>query len=128
MCVCGCFSLTYNATPSKHSSPINVGCLTLGGKFIVHIDLHMLHNCFLCILLKGIILNYSGCVYIYLVIIVFRILSPHTSSRRSLTTQIWALMVKIVTGPFKPMLYSYQKALPRLPVPPLKDTCNKVQL
>uniref|UniRef100_A0A670JMS5 carnitine O-palmitoyltransferase n=1 Tax=Podarcis muralis TaxID=64176 RepID=A0A670JMS5_PODMU len=40
------------------------------------------------------------------------------------TTKIWLALVKIFAGR-KPMLYSYQASLPRLPVPALKDTMQR---
>ncbi|CAB1323642.1 unnamed protein product [Coregonus sp. 'balchen'] len=39
-------------------------------------------------------------------------------------TQLWILFVKLFSGR-KPMLYSFQSSLPRLPVPPVKDTCRR---
>ncbi|XP_076050360.1 carnitine O-palmitoyltransferase whd [Oratosquilla oratoria] len=40
----------------------------------------------------------------------------------SLQSRLWALGVKILTGFSRPMLYSYQGSLPKLPLPALKDT------
>ncbi|XP_029951391.1 carnitine O-palmitoyltransferase 1, liver isoform isoform X2 [Salarias fasciatus] len=42
----------------------------------------------------------------------------------SWTTRIWMLLVKVFSGR-KPMLYSFQNSLPRLPVPSVKDTCKR---
>uniref|UniRef100_A0A8C7PPV7 carnitine O-palmitoyltransferase n=1 Tax=Oncorhynchus mykiss TaxID=8022 RepID=A0A8C7PPV7_ONCMY len=39
-------------------------------------------------------------------------------------TRLWILFVKLFSGR-KPMLYSFQSSLPRLPVPPVKDTCRR---
>ncbi|XP_044538171.1 carnitine O-palmitoyltransferase 1, liver isoform isoform X2 [Gracilinanus agilis] len=39
-------------------------------------------------------------------------------------TRIWMGMVKVFSGR-KPMLYSFQTSLPRLPVPAVKDTVNR---
>ncbi|KAM9377045.1 carnitine O-palmitoyltransferase 1, liver isoform 1-T1 [Pholidichthys leucotaenia] len=39
-------------------------------------------------------------------------------------TRVWMLLVKIFSGR-KPMLYSFQNSLPRLPVPSIKDTCRR---
>ncbi|XP_033823336.1 carnitine O-palmitoyltransferase 1, liver isoform isoform X2 [Periophthalmus magnuspinnatus] len=39
-------------------------------------------------------------------------------------THLWMLLVKIFSGR-KPMLYSFQNSLPRLPVPAVKDTCRR---
>nr|XP_025142638.1 carnitine O-palmitoyltransferase 1, liver isoform isoform X2 [Bubalus bubalis] len=44
--------------------------------------------------------------------------------RLSRTTKIWMFMVKIFSGR-KPMLYSFQTSLPRLPVPAVQDTVNR---
>lgn len=52
---------------------------------------------------------------------------PHYS-KQSLTTKVWALLVKFVTGPFQPLLLSYQRSLPTLPVPRLEDTCRRVRM
>ncbi|KAJ9587392.1 hypothetical protein L9F63_019093, partial [Diploptera punctata] len=40
----------------------------------------------------------------------------------SIHTRIWFLFVKIFSGGTRPMLYSFQGSLPRLPLPSLKDT------
>ncbi|XP_077372126.1 carnitine O-palmitoyltransferase 1, liver isoform isoform X2 [Festucalex cinctus] len=42
----------------------------------------------------------------------------------SWSTRLWMLLVKVFSGR-KPMLYSFQNSLPRLPVPPVKDTCRR---
>ncbi|XP_053092780.1 carnitine O-palmitoyltransferase 1, liver isoform isoform X2 [Pangasianodon hypophthalmus] len=42
----------------------------------------------------------------------------------SISTKIWLVLVKLFSGP-KPMLYSFQSSLPRLPVPPVKDTVKR---
>ncbi|XP_007427355.1 carnitine O-palmitoyltransferase 1, liver isoform isoform X1 [Python bivittatus] len=39
-------------------------------------------------------------------------------------TKIWMALVKLFSG-CKPMLYSFQTSLPRLPVPAVKDTVNR---
>ncbi|XP_040289592.1 carnitine O-palmitoyltransferase 1, brain isoform isoform X1 [Bufo bufo] len=44
--------------------------------------------------------------------------------KMSATTKLWLTLVKIFSGR-KPMLYSYQASLPRLPVPKVKDTMQK---
>ena len=46
-----------------------------------------------------------------------------------MVTKIWLLMVRLVSSQAigKPKLYSYQRSLPSLPVPPLKDTCRRVR-
>lgn len=41
-------------------------------------------------------------------------------------TKVWLLGVKIFSGASKPMLYSYQGSLPRLPLPSLEDTMKRV--
>lgn len=44
----------------------------------------------------------------------------------STRTKIWFLFVKILSGGSKPLLYSYQGSLPRLPLPSLKETMSRV--
>lgn len=46
-------------------------------------------------------------------------------SRLSVTTILWASIVKVLSGWNKPKLYSFQGSLPRLPVPPVKDTMKR---
>uniref|UniRef100_A0A673TF30 carnitine O-palmitoyltransferase n=1 Tax=Suricata suricatta TaxID=37032 RepID=A0A673TF30_SURSU len=48
--------------------------------------------------------------------------APH--GRMSRTTKIWMGMIKVFSGR-KPMLYSFQTSLPRLPVPAVQDTVNR---
>jgi hypothetical protein len=45
----------------------------------------------------------------------------------SFTTRAWMVAMKMITGRH-PLLYSYQGALPRLPVPNLHDTMERVSL
>ncbi|XP_061773720.1 carnitine O-palmitoyltransferase 1, liver isoform isoform X1 [Nerophis ophidion] len=42
----------------------------------------------------------------------------------SFSTRLWMLLVKVFSGR-KPMLYSFQNSLPRLPVPSVQDTCTR---
>ncbi|XP_021489880.1 carnitine O-palmitoyltransferase 1, liver isoform isoform X1 [Meriones unguiculatus] len=44
--------------------------------------------------------------------------------KMSRSTRIWMAMVKVFSGR-KPMLYSFQTSLPRLPVPAVQDTVNR---
>ncbi|KAM7134366.1 LOW QUALITY PROTEIN: palmitoyl thioesterase CPT1C [Macrochelys suwanniensis] len=44
--------------------------------------------------------------------------------RTSHATKFWLALVKIFAGR-RPMLYSYQASLPRLPVPPIRDTVQR---
>ncbi|XP_028440603.1 LOW QUALITY PROTEIN: carnitine O-palmitoyltransferase 1, liver isoform [Perca flavescens] len=48
--------------------------------------------------------------------------APHGSVSWSI--RLWMLLVKVFSGR-KPMLYSFQNSLPRLPVPSIKDTCRR---
>ncbi|XP_039309848.1 carnitine O-palmitoyltransferase 1, liver isoform-like isoform X1 [Solenopsis invicta] len=40
-------------------------------------------------------------------------------------TQVWLLLVKLFSGWHKPMLYSFQELLPRLPLPTVPDTIKR---
>uniref|UniRef100_A0A8C4EBK5 carnitine O-palmitoyltransferase n=1 Tax=Dicentrarchus labrax TaxID=13489 RepID=A0A8C4EBK5_DICLA len=42
----------------------------------------------------------------------------------SWSARLWMILVKVFSGR-KPMLYSFQNSLPRLPVPSVKDTCKR---
>jgi len=44
----------------------------------------------------------------------------------SLPTKLWVLGVKLLSTKSKPLLYSYQGSLPKLPLPPVKDTMQRV--
>ena len=41
-------------------------------------------------------------------------------------TKIWFFLIKMFSGGSRPLLYSYQGSLPRLPLPSLKDTMTRV--
>ena len=43
----------------------------------------------------------------------------------SIKTAVWAILVKMVSG-YQPSLYSCQRSLPRLPVPNLHSTLEKL--
>ncbi|XP_063986769.1 carnitine O-palmitoyltransferase 1, liver isoform isoform X2 [Diachasmimorpha longicaudata] len=43
----------------------------------------------------------------------------------SLATRAWVIAVKLLSGWQKPMLYSFQGSLPRLPLPSVKDTMQR---
>ncbi|XP_012543744.2 carnitine O-palmitoyltransferase 1, muscle isoform isoform X2 [Monomorium pharaonis] len=45
--------------------------------------------------------------------------------RPSKLTQVWVLLVKLFSGWHKPMLYSFQGSLPRLPLPTVPDTMKR---
>lgn len=45
--------------------------------------------------------------------------------RVSIVTQVWAFGVHVVRGFGEQLLYSYQKSLPRQPVPPLRSTVER---
>lgn len=47
-------------------------------------------------------------------------------SRISARTKLWLLLVKVLSGWNKPKLYSFQGSLPRLPLPSLHSTMNRV--
>lgn len=44
----------------------------------------------------------------------------------SLPTKLWALSVKLLSTRSKPLLYSYQGSLPKLPLPSVNDTMKRV--
>jgi carnitine O-palmitoyltransferase 1 len=46
----------------------------------------------------------------------------------SLTTKLWSIGVKLLSSKSKPLLYSYQGSLPKLPLPAVKDTMKRVIL
>ena len=46
----------------------------------------------------------------------------------SLKTKLWYYLVKLLSGWRKPMLYSFQGSLPRLPLPTVEDTMKRVSL
>ncbi|KAI5730027.1 hypothetical protein M8J76_009147 [Diaphorina citri] len=43
----------------------------------------------------------------------------------SLSTKLWLLGVKLLSGGSKPLLYSYQGSLPRLPLPSVEETTRR---
>lgn len=42
-----------------------------------------------------------------------------------LKIKLWGLMVRLISG-YQPSLYSFQRSLPRMSVPPVKETINKL--
>lgn len=46
----------------------------------------------------------------------------------SLQTKLWVLGIKLLSSKSKPLLYSYQGSLPKLPLPPVKDTMQRVKI
>jgi len=44
----------------------------------------------------------------------------------SLQTKLWGLGVKLLSSKSKPLLYSYQGSLPKLPLPPVNQTMKRV--
>lgn len=42
-------------------------------------------------------------------------------------TRFWLLLVKVFSGWHKPMLYSFQGSLPRLPLPSVASTTARVR-
>ena len=44
----------------------------------------------------------------------------------SRSTKIWFFLIKMFSGGSRPLLYSYQGSLPRLPLPSLKKTMTRV--
>lgn len=49
------------------------------------------------------------------------------NKKPSKMTQIWLILVKLLSGWHKPMLYSFQGSLPRLPLPSVEDTMRRVR-
>lgn len=47
-------------------------------------------------------------------------------SKVSKATMVWLAAVKLLTLGRKPMLYSYQGSLPRLPLPSVSETMQRV--
>uniref|UniRef100_A0A667XCN7 carnitine O-palmitoyltransferase n=1 Tax=Myripristis murdjan TaxID=586833 RepID=A0A667XCN7_9TELE len=90
-------------SPTTYSQKIVGGVLVGTGLWITII--FIMRNALKCLL------SWHGWMY-----------SRHGSV--SLGTRLWMLLVKVFSGR-KPMLYSFQNSLPRLPVPPVKDTCRR---
>lgn len=44
----------------------------------------------------------------------------------SLQTKLWGLGVKLLSSKSKPLLYSYQGSLPKLPLPSVSETMKRV--
>jgi len=53
--------------------------------------------------------------------------ADETPRRQSWLTKLWAGIVWMASG-YQPTTYSYQKSLPRLPVPPLDQTIDRFLL
>ena len=51
--------------------------------------------------------------------------SDEQPKTQSVSTVLWGILVKIVSG-YSPSLYSCQRSLPRMPVPTVNETLNKL--
>ena len=51
--------------------------------------------------------------------------SDEQPKTQSISTVLWGILVKIVSG-YSPSLYSCQRSLPRMPVPTVNETLNKL--
>ncbi|CAL1535502.1 unnamed protein product [Lymnaea stagnalis] len=58
-------------------------------------------------------------------LLAYRAWMYEASTKRSVSTTLWAILVKSVRG-WRPSLYSHQVVLPRLAVPPLNQTIEKL--
>lgn len=63
-------------------------------------------------MLLRLLLSYRGWMY-------------ETPRSHTFVTKMWCGAVKLLSG-YKPSLYSCQRSLPRLPVPPVRDTLNRL--
>lgn len=76
---------------------------------------------------------FTGSVWIGVVLIIRYMLKACFSyqgwmtegrGKKSISTRIWGFLVTVLKGR-NPLLYSYQGSLPKLPVPPIKDTLRR---
>ena len=58
------------------------------------------------------LLTYKGYLY-----------APH--GKTPLRVRAWSILVRLISGPLRPGQYRFQASLPSLPVPALKDTCDR---
>ncbi|XP_043256617.1 carnitine O-palmitoyltransferase 1, liver isoform isoform X3 [Colletes gigas] len=87
----------------------------LAGSFVVGLVLWMVVIYAIRYTLK-LLLIYKGWMYE----------SREKGSTVSRGTRIWTWLVKLLLGWHKPMLYSFQGSLPRLPLPSVKDTMARI--
>lgn len=57
--------------------------------------------------------------------LIFFIVPLLDERNHSLATKMWCGAVKLISG-YKPSLYSCQRSLPRLPVPAVRDTLDRL--
>ncbi|GFO16152.1 carnitine o-palmitoyltransferase 1, liver isoform [Plakobranchus ocellatus] len=55
----------------------------------------------------------------------YRVWMYENPARPCATTKLWGVLVKVLSG-WRPSLYSYQGSLPRMPVPPLRETMRQL--
>nr|KAG5707252.1 hypothetical protein BaRGS_000026 [Batillaria attramentaria] len=79
---------------------------------------------FICGLVFFILLMYFR-RYLLRVLLAYRGWMYEPPRKQSALTLAWGALVRLVTGSH-PTLYSYQRSLPRMSVPPLKETINKL--
>ncbi|CAL7941420.1 unnamed protein product [Xylocopa violacea] len=86
----------------------------LAGSFVVGLLLWLIVIHVIRYTLK-LLLMYKGWIYE----------SREKGSSTSKITKLWTTLVKLFFGWHKPMLYSFQGSLPRLPLPSVKDTMKR---
>ena len=89
----------------------------LAGSFIVGLFLWLIVIYIMRYTLK-LLLMYKGWMYE----------SREKRSNASRVTKLWSTLVKLFFGWHKPMLYSFQGSLPRLPLPLVENTMKRVRL
>lgn len=107
------YDLVGKVTPYLSGSSI---LAHLAGSFVVGLLLWLIVIYTIRYILK-ILLMYKGWIYE----------ARGRGKRPTNTTKLWVLFVKIFSGWRKPMLYSFQGSLPRLPLPSVEDTMKRVR-
>ncbi|XP_025421615.1 carnitine O-palmitoyltransferase 1, liver isoform isoform X2 [Sipha flava] len=92
-----------------------------GTSFIWH-----LVSCFILSLVFWLILIYI-IRYTFKLLLMYKgwMYESRGGKKVSLTTKLWSIGVKLLSSKSKPLLYSYQGSLPKLPLPAVKDTMKR---
>lgn len=75
--------------------------------------------------LRKSVLTFLFLIFIAAILLFFIWFIDEQPKTQSVSTLIWAVLVRIVSG-YSPTLYSCQQSLPRMPVPSLKDTLSRL--